>query len=87
MRGGPSATVASAGCTGTGARSRRQQHRAGEKAFIDYCGPTVAVVDRHTGEIRNAQVFVGVLGASSYTYAEATYGGPRCQDHWKRKIS
>ncbi len=54
-------------------RSMRQQHRAGEKAFIDYCGPTVEVVDRHTGEIRNAQVFVGVLGASSYTYAEATW--------------
>ncbi len=48
----------------------RQQHRAGEKAFIDYCGPAVAVVGRHTGEIRNAQVFVGVLGASSYTYVE-----------------
>ena len=47
-------------------RSLRQQHRAGEKAFIDYCGPTVPIVDRHTGEIRDAQVFVGVLGASSY---------------------
>ncbi len=54
-------------------RSMRQQHLAGEKAFIDYCGPTVGVVDRHTGEIRSAQIFVGVLGASSYTYAEATW--------------
>jgi len=54
-------------------RSMRQQHGAGEKAFIDYCGPTVEVVDRHTGEVRDAQVFVGVLGASSYTYAEATW--------------
>ena len=54
-------------------RSMRQQHRAGEKAFIDYCGPTVEVIDRHSGEIRNAQVFVGVLGASSYTFAEATW--------------
>jgi transposase len=54
-------------------RSMRQTHRAGEKVFIDYCGPTVPIVDRHTGEIRNAQVFVGVLGASSYTYAEATW--------------
>ena len=54
-------------------RSMRQSHRAGEKAFIDYCGPTVEVVDRHTGEVRHAQVFVGVLGASSYTYAEATW--------------
>ncbi|WP_293886079.1 IS21 family transposase, partial [Thiolapillus sp.] len=45
----------------------------GEKAFIDYCGPTVEVIDRHSGEIRHAQVFVGVLGASSYTFAEATW--------------
>jgi transposase len=54
-------------------RSMRQVHLAGEKLFIDYCGPTVSIVDRHTGEIREAQVFVTVLGASSYTYAEATY--------------
>ncbi len=61
-------------------RSMRQQHRAGEKAFVDYCGPTVEVVDRHTGEIRHAQVFVGVLGASSYTYAEATW--PQSLPDW-----
>jgi len=54
-------------------RSMRQVHRAGEKLFIDYCGPTVAVVDRNSGEIRTAQIFVAVLGASSYTYAEATW--------------
>jgi len=54
-------------------RSMRQQHRAGEKAFIDYVGPTVPIVDCNTGECRSAQIFVGVLGASSYTYAEATY--------------
>jgi len=54
-------------------RSLRQLHRAGEKLFIDYAGPTVDVVDRHTGEIRPAQIFVAVLGASSYTYAEATW--------------
>jgi transposase len=54
-------------------RSLRQIHLAGEKLFIDYCGPTVPIVDRHTGECREAQVFVAVLGASSYTYAEATY--------------
>ena len=53
-------------------RSMRQVHRAGEKIFIDYCGPTVPVVCRKTGEIHGAQVFVAVLGASSYTYAEAT---------------
>jgi len=54
-------------------RSMRQVHRAGEKIFIDYCGPTVPVVDRSTGEVRKAQVFVSVLGASSYTFAEATW--------------
>ena len=54
-------------------RSMRQVHRAGEKVFIDYCGPTVPVVDRSTGEMRKAQVFVAVLGASSYTFAEATW--------------
>lgn len=54
-------------------RSMRQVHRAGEKLFLDYCGPTVPVVDPTTGELREAQVFVAVLGASSYTYAEATW--------------
>jgi transposase len=54
-------------------RSLRQIHRAGEKAFIDYAGKTMAVVDRGSGEIRHAQIFVAVLGASSYTYAEATW--------------
>ena len=51
----------------------RQEHRAGERLFVDYAGQTVAVVDRRTGELREAQVFVAVLGASSYTYAEATW--------------
>lgn len=50
----------------------RQSHRAGEKLFVDYAGQTAAVVDRTTGEIREAQIFVAVLGASNYTYAEAT---------------
>ncbi len=51
----------------------RQDHRAGEKLFVDYAGQTVPVVDRHSGEIRPAQIFVAVLGASNYTYAEATW--------------
>ena len=51
----------------------RQEHRAGEKMFVDYAGQTVPVVDRETGEERQAQVFVAVLGASSYTFAEATW--------------
>lgn len=51
----------------------RQVHKAGERLFVDYCGPTVPVTDPDTGEVRQAQVFVAVLGASSYTYAEATW--------------
>ena len=51
----------------------RQDHRAGEKLFVDYAGHTVPVIDRTTGEIHEAQVFVAVMGASNYTYAEATW--------------
>jgi transposase len=51
----------------------RQTYRAGEKLFVDYAGHTVAVIDRATGEARQAQVFVAVLGASNYTFAEATW--------------
>jgi len=51
----------------------RQEHLAGEKMFVDYAGQTVAVTDPKTGEVRQAQVFVAVLGASNYTYAEATW--------------
>jgi len=51
----------------------RHEHRAGEKLFVDYAGQTIGVTDRLTGEIRKAQIFVAVLGASNYTYAEATF--------------
>jgi transposase len=51
----------------------RQNHAPGDKLFLDYAGTTIEVIDRFTGEIRTAQVFVAVLGASSYTYAEATW--------------
>jgi transposase len=50
----------------------RQNHSAGV-CLVDYGGLTVPVVDGPTGEIRQAQVFVGVLGASNYTYCEATW--------------
>ena len=50
----------------------RQNHIAGDKLFIDYAGQTVPVVNQYTGEVRQAQVFIATLGASSYTYAEAT---------------
>jgi transposase len=51
----------------------RQHHPAGEKLFVDYTGQTVPVVDPTTGEIREAEIFVACLGASHYTYAEATW--------------
>ena len=51
----------------------RQVYRAGEKAFVDYAGPMFPVVHRSTGEVRAAMVFVGVLGASNYTFADVTW--------------
>ncbi len=53
-------------------RSMRQVHRAGDKLFIDYSGDTVPIIDGASGEIRRAEIFVAVLGASGYVYAEAT---------------
>lgn len=50
----------------------RQSHKAGEKLFVDYAGETIPITDASSGEIREAQVFLAVLGASNYTYAEAT---------------
>lgn len=50
----------------------RQRHNAGEKLFIDYAGQTVPVRDPDTGKVKEAQVFIAVLGASNYTFAEAT---------------
>jgi transposase len=51
----------------------RLEHKAGEKMFVDYCGQTHPVIDAATGEIQEAEIFVAVLGASSYTYAEAQW--------------
>lgn len=53
-------------------RSMRQTHLGGERLFVDYAGQTMAVTDAASGEIRRAQIFVAVLGASNYTYACAT---------------
>jgi transposase len=53
--------------------SLRQEHRAGEKLFIDYAGQTVAIFDPDTGRVDfQAQVFIATLGASNYSYVEAT---------------
>ncbi len=51
--------------------SMPQVHKAGEKTFVDWVGDTFDIIDIETGEIKKAYVFVAVLGASSYCYAEA----------------
>ena len=51
----------------------RQEHVAGDKVFVDYSGKRIDIVDPSTGIVIEAELFVGVLGASSYTYAEATF--------------
>ena len=58
-------------------RYLRQVHVGGERVFVDYAGPTMNVLDIQTGQVRRAQIFVGVMGASNYTYAEA---------HWSQKL-
>lgn len=60
--------------------SMRQVHRAGEKLFVDYSGNKPAIVDRRSGELIEVELFVGVLGASNYTYAEATPS--QRLEHW-----
>ena len=51
----------------------RQVYRAGEKVFVDYAGPKFPVVDRCIGEVRDAMVFFGVLGASNHTFVDVTW--------------
>lgn len=51
----------------------RFDHLAGDKCFIDYAGHTASVIDRATGEVQSAQIFVATLGCSNYTFAEATW--------------
>ena len=50
----------------------RQNHLVGEKMFVDFAGQTMDIIDTATGEIIIAQLFIAVLGASNYTYAEVT---------------
>lgn len=51
----------------------RQHHASGDKVFVDYSGKKITVVDPTTGEVKTAELFIAVLGASNYTYAEATW--------------
>ena len=53
--------------------SMRLDHKAGEKLMVDYAGQTISIVNRLSGEVREAQIFVAVSCASNYTYAEATW--------------
>jgi transposase len=55
------------------APTMRQVHRAGEKAFVDFSGKRPVIIDTATGEVIPVELFVGVLGASSYVYAEACW--------------
>lgn len=60
--------------------SMRQVYKGGEKLFVDYCGVSVPVSIAETGEVVEAQIFVACLGASNYTYAEAT--PTQALHHW-----
>ena len=51
----------------------RLTHKAGEKVFVDYAGHAVPVVDPQTGDVRQAQIFIRVLGATNYSYVEAQW--------------
>jgi len=70
-------TVTSAPSTTAGTRSSispcARNTGPGRKLFVDYCGQTIPIVDAATGEIHDAPVFVAVMGASNFTYAEATW--------------
>ena len=57
---------------GRQAISLRQEHRAGEKLFVDFAGDTIPITDPVTGAVTQGHVFVSVLGCSNYTYAEVT---------------
>lgn len=53
--------------------SLRQSYQNGEVAFVDYAGQTVSICDAQTGGVKEAQLFIGVLGGSNYTFCEATW--------------
>jgi transposase len=54
-------------------QSMRQVHKTGDKVFIDYAGQKVTITDHYTGKTQKAEIFIGVLGSSNYTYVEATW--------------
>ena len=58
------------------------EHKAGDKAFVDFAGQKLQTVDRITGEAKDVEVFVAILGASQLTYVEATESQNSC--NWIR---
>jgi hypothetical protein len=65
----------------------KHQHRAGEKVFVDYSRKRPCIVDQLTGEVTEVELFVAVLGASNYTFAEVSHrslatSSPRTYVHW-----
>ena len=60
----------------------RQEHRAGEKLFVDWAGDTIPIYDRATGVVTPASLFVAVLGASTYTFARATLSAKTWATGW-----
>jgi len=60
----------------------RQKHKAGDKTFVDWSGDGIEIVDRETGEVTEAPLFVACLGASSFTFAKAAPS--RESSHWLR---
>lgn len=65
--------------------SMNQIHPAGKRMFVDYSGKRPEIVDRETGECIPVELFVAVLGASSYTYAEATRTQKSADWIWSHK--
>ncbi len=61
------------GWEGRLAPTMRQHHIAGERAFVGFAEDTIEVICAETGEVRQAQIFIEVFGASGYTYAEAVW--------------
>lgn len=57
--------------------SGKLTHKAGDKLFVDYCGKKLQIIDKATGEVRDVEVFVGILPCSSYTYVEASLSQQR----------
>ena len=61
----------------------RQEHRAGEKMFVDWAGDTIPLYDDRSGEVQRASLFVAVLGASTYTFACATLSQNLDNTSWR----